>query len=127
MTDDYALVIDDDADIRETIVTILETYGYRGESAGDGAEALAFLRGTGSRPRLILLDLMMPNVNGIEFRRAQLADPAISDVPVVLMTGAPAVSRDPTLVGLDVLVKPVDLRTLLSHVERHMARSEVTA
>lgn len=121
------LVVDDDADIRETIVTILESYGYRGEAAGDGAEALALLRANPSRPRLILLDLMMPNVNGIEFRRAQLADPALADIPVVIMTGAPAVSRDPTLVGLDVLVKPVDLRSIVSHVEHHMARSEVTA
>jgi CheY-like chemotaxis protein len=125
--DDYVLVIDDDPDIRETIVTILETYGFRGEAAGDGAEALAFLRASATRPRLILLDLMMPKINGIEFRREQLADPSIADIPVVLMTGAPAVSRDPTLAGLDVMVKPVDLRSIVSHVERHMARPEVTA
>lgn len=124
---DYVLVIDDDPDIRETIVTILEMYGYRGETAGDGADALALLRAAPLRPRLILLDLMMPRINGIEFRRAQLADPSIADIPVVLMTGAPTVSQDPTLAGLEVLVKPVNLRTIVARVESYMAQPEVTA
>ena len=127
VADAYVLVVDDDADIRETIVAVLEAYGYRGKVAGDGAEALAFLRMHRSRPGLILLDLMMPNMNGIEFRRAQLADPALADIPVVLMTGAPMASGDPALAGLALLVKPVALKTILSHVERHMARPEVNA
>ena len=121
------LVVDDDADIRETLVEILGQYGYHGEAAGDGAEALAFLHAHPAQPRLILLDLMMPGVNGIEFRRAQLADPVLAKIPVVLMTGAPMIGRDPTLAGLDTLTKPVDLSGVLSRVERHVAHPTVSA
>jgi CheY-like chemotaxis protein len=118
-TDDRVLVIDDDPDIRETLSVVLETYGYTVTSKADGADALAWLRSEPKLPRLILLDLMMPNMNGIEFRAAQLADPALASIPVVVMTGAPSVSRDPALAGLDVLVKPIALKTLLAQVVRY--------
>jgi CheY-like chemotaxis protein len=112
------LVVDDDADIRETLVAVLEAYGYRAEAAGDGAEALAWLRAHGSLPCVVFLDLMMPNVNGIEFRTAQLAEPALANIPVVVMTGAPSVGRDPVLGGLDVLTKPIGIPTVLAQVKR---------
>jgi DNA-binding response OmpR family regulator len=133
--DDYVLVIDDDPDIRETLIAVLDAYDYRAEGVGDGAEALAWLRAHPHQPCLVLLDLMMPNVNGIEFRTAQLADPTLADLPVVVMTGAPTVSRNTVLAGLDVLVKPISVATVVAHVtplcrrrgERQVTRDTTSA
>ena len=81
------MVVDDDDDIRETLAGLLEDEGYRVVSFPHGREALDALQG-GLAPRVILLDLMMPVMDGAEFRRAQLADPALAAIPVILITAA---------------------------------------
>ncbi|MCA1580268.1 MAG: response regulator [Acidobacteria bacterium] len=82
------LVVDDDAETRNGIRDLLVEQGFSVECATDGAEALALLRG---RPgvSLIFLDLTMPGMNGWEFRRAQLSDPDLASIPLVLTTGHP--------------------------------------
>ena len=75
-------VVDDDADIREVLTDVLSIEGYDVVAAGDGESALALLRARPSACRLILLDLMMPRMNGWEFRRQQLQDPTIAEIPV---------------------------------------------
>jgi CheY-like chemotaxis protein len=72
------LVVEDDPDVRRALTDLL---------ASDGGEALKTLRG-GLRPAVILLDLMMPNCDGWDFRREQLEDPTFASVPVVLVTAA---------------------------------------
>jgi CheY-like chemotaxis protein len=79
------LVVEDDADIRSALGDILADEGYAVSSAADGREALGLLR-AGLSPQVILLDLMMPVMAGPDFRAAQLADPALSDIPVILIT-----------------------------------------
>jgi CheY-like chemotaxis protein len=74
------LVVDDNEDIRETMVAAWKHAGYAAESARDGAEALTMLRKDEIRPCLILLDLMMPVMDGLEFREQQLRDPAFADI-----------------------------------------------
>jgi CheY-like chemotaxis protein len=81
------MVVDDDLDIRETLSALLEDEGYDVAAFPCGREALAALQ-DGLRPRVILLDLMMPVMDGAEFRRAQLADPALAEIPVILITAA---------------------------------------
>jgi CheY-like chemotaxis protein len=81
------MVVDDDDDIRETLAGLLEDEGYEAAAFGNGREALDALLG-GMAPRVILLDLMMPVMDGAEFRRAQLADPKLAPIPVVLITAA---------------------------------------
>ena len=81
-------IVDDDADIREVLSDVLSIEGYQVIPAGDGEAALGLLRSQESDCRLILLDLMMPHMNGWEFRRQQLQDPAIASIPVVLLSGA---------------------------------------
>jgi CheY-like chemotaxis protein len=112
------LVVDDDADIRETILTVLERHGFPASSAADGAEALQRLRG-GESPKLILLDLMMPRMNGEEFRAAQLAEPTLAAIPVVVLSGARGVDELARRIGVEVLPKPFELSTLLSTVRRY--------
>src|SRR6185295_11285273 len=80
-------VVDDDDDIRETLYGLLDDEGYEVAAFPTGREAFEALTG-GARPRVILLDLMMPVMDGAEFRRAQLADPALAEIPVILITAA---------------------------------------
>ena len=72
------LCVDDDKTICDVISSILTRQGYETACAGNGKEALAYLRGSSKPPKLILLDLMMPEMTGWEFRRIQQSDPALA-------------------------------------------------
>jgi len=108
-------VVDDDADIVEMLALILEGSGFRPIVVDDAYDALARLR-AGPSPRVVLLDLRMPGMGGAEFRQAQLADPAIADVPVILLSGDPGVAQRADELGLPYLRKPVDIADLLAVV-----------
>ncbi|BDG09955.1 response regulator [Anaeromyxobacter paludicola] len=111
------LVVDDDADIRETVEEILSCEGFEVATARNGAEALERLRA--GVPRLILLDLFMPVMDGVEFRRNQLADPALAGVPTVVISAADALElRVSTLHLTGALEKPLHLDVLMQTVER---------
>jgi CheY-like chemotaxis protein len=108
------LVVDDESDIREAVSEVLADEGYEVLSAGNGAEALAQARE--HHPNIVLLDLMMPGMNGWEFRAAQKGDPSLSDIPVIVLSALGRVS------GLDAdgyLQKPFELDDLLRTVRRH--------
>src|SRR3954471_12672414 len=107
------LVVEDDLDIREVMRMVLEASGYQVFEAGDGAEALVVARA--HRPRLILLDLMMPGMDGFQFRESQLRDPAIAAIPVVIVSGGGALPQKAAELGAaGYLVKPTDLQRLLA-------------
>lgn len=114
------LVIDDDADIREAFKLLLEASGHQLATAADGAEALALLR-DGIHPRLILLDLMMPGMNGFEFRAEQLRDPVLAAIPVVIISGDGRIAEKARPLGLPWLLKPIDLDELLETMSRYGA------
>jgi CheY-like chemotaxis protein len=107
------LVVEDDLDSREVMRMVLEASGYQVLEAGDGAEALVVARA--HRPRLILLDLMMPGMDGFQFRESQLRDPAIAAIPVVIVSGGGAVPEKAAELGAaGYLIKPTDLQRLLA-------------
>jgi CheY-like chemotaxis protein len=81
------LVVDDERSIVEALSDLLESEGYRVASATDGTEALEQLLG-GLRPCLIVLDLMMPRMDGWDFRHAQMTCEELKDIPVVILTAA---------------------------------------
>src|SRR5205823_560954 len=120
------VVVEDDADIRETLAMVLAAEGYEVATAAHGAEALAWLRASSRRPDAILLDLMMPVMDGWEFRKAQLADGALADIPVVIVS-AHEVRPDSNLAAAAVLSKPVLLETMLGVLARVCARSSAVA
>ena len=108
------LLVDDDPDLRDSLQLVLEMRGFTVEVARDGADALRKLT-TDPLPRIVLLDLMMPGMNGMEFRAQQLLDPRLSGLPVVLLTGAGAHALDPKVSqGMTVLRKPFDFDNLVS-------------
>ena len=108
------LLVEDDTDIREAVGEVLTDHGYRVVTAGHGAAALERLR-DGTRPDVILLDLMMPVMDGATFRATQKADPALAGIPVVVMT-ALATARDaPEWADVAAfLTKPIKLDALLA-------------
>lgn len=112
------MIIEDDDDIRDTLADILEYEGYLVHVAADGREGLSQLRG-GTMPALILLDLMMPRMNGWEFRMEQLRSPQFGGIPVVLLSGAHDVRIQAALLGVrEFLGKPIDVPILLEIVRR---------
>ncbi len=118
MRDVAVLIVDDDLDIREVMTEILADSGYTSASAADGREALALLAEI--RPRLILLDLNMPVMNGRQFRAAQRADPELGRIPTVIMTAVDRLTVQVADLGADgALPKPVRLQELLSLVARY--------
>ena len=113
------LVVDDDADIRESVAEALEAEGYRVATAANGAIALRLLREQEVRPDAILLDIMMPDMDGRAFREEQLKDLKMALIPVIVFTaiGAPA-DMARRLQAAGVLKKPLHLDDLLAEVAR---------
>jgi CheY-like chemotaxis protein len=106
------LVVEDDPDVAELLALVLAGAGYDPVVAHEGREALEILRE--QRPQLILLDLMMPGMNGWEFRAAQRADPAVASIPVIVMTGGGNAAAQAEAMGASGCVtKPLDLQELL--------------
>ena len=110
----HILIVDDDADLRETLQMLLEPNGFQVATAANGRAALEHLR-SGARPGLILLDLMMPQMNGWQFLEVARADASLASIPIVIMTAHKATN----LPFDDILYKPFDLDTLLAVIQRH--------
>ncbi|HEY2906900.1 MAG TPA: response regulator [Vicinamibacterales bacterium] len=121
------LIVEDDPDTREMLALMLATEGFHAVGAEDGLEALHLLRTVRRRapeiPCLVLLDLKMPRLGGGEFRRAQLGDPKLANVPVAIMSGAvDALQRAQALGAVATVTKPIDMDILLQVVKRYCAR-----
>ncbi|HYT32267.1 MAG TPA: response regulator [Thermoanaerobaculia bacterium] len=110
------LLVEDDADLRESLCKVLEEAGYEVDGVRNGQEALEYLHRE-QPPCVVLLDLMMPVMTGWEFRDAQRGDPALSDIPVVILTAdGRAQSKADSLGVGKFLRKPVQLEELLGTV-----------
>ena len=120
------LIVEDDADTREMLATLLAMEGFHTVAAEDGLEALHLLRTVRHRapevPCLVLLDLKMPRLGGNEFRRAQLGDPTVAGVPVAVMSGAIDLEARALALGAVASVsKPIDCDVLMEVVRRYCA------
>jgi CheY-like chemotaxis protein len=109
------LIVDDDADVRETLCEVLQDEGYSVATARNGLEALDALR-QAEHVCLVLLDLMMPVMSGHEFLQRQNAEPKLAGIPVVVMS---AVWDDDGGTIAAFLRKPIPLQALLSCAEQY--------
>ncbi len=115
------LVVDDDAAIRESLSELLRDEGYLVVTAANGREALERLREAGAAPCLIILDLMMPVMSGEEFYDEKQRDPALADIPVVVVSADGNLRKKAARFGGECLAKPVKFDVVLDTVERHCA------
>jgi CheY-like chemotaxis protein len=109
------LIVEDDMDVRELMDVLLTTYGFETMTAANGREALDRMRVR--RPCVVLLDLMMPVMDGWQFRAAQLLEPSLADVPVVCVTAVAEHSEMVQRLHAPCLRKPIEFRALLEAVE----------
>ena len=111
------LVIEDDEGLREMMAQLLTLEGFQTATVANGQEALAYLHGS-SKPEVILLDLMMPVMDGWEFRRHQQADPALAGVPVIVLSALDQ-ARTTNVEAVAFLKKPLDFDRLLDLVRQY--------
>jgi PAS domain S-box-containing protein len=107
------LVVDDEPDVKVLLTELLRDEGYQVATAADGAEALDYLRAAPRLPCLILLDLVMPNVDGWQFIEERSHDPRLSRIPVVLISGQVAARETARSLGLaSCIEKPIGVASV---------------
>jgi CheY-like chemotaxis protein len=109
------LIVEDDRDIREALAAVLEAEGHQVICASNGREGLADARTYA--PDVILLDLMMPVMNGWQFRAEQKRDVLLSGIPVVVVT---AFNQVGDLDVAAVILKPCEVDDVVEAVRRHV-------
>lgn len=125
MKEGRVLVVDDDPMVRETLGNVLLDEGYMVDLAVDGEDALAQVQAT--RPDAVLLDLMMPGMNGRQFLQALRDDPVHGHIPVLLMTAVHGLEVSfATLGTTEVIYKPFNVDELLNKVALAVYRSRTS-
>lgn len=122
------LVVDDDSDILALIGHIYETEGYVVDLATNGKEAIDFLRNSVELPSLVLLDLMMPFMDGVGFLQAISDDPELAKLSVVVMSASG--EREVLKKGIDAsryIKKPIDLDTLVKTAQKYCGPASTSA
>lgn len=123
--DHLVMIVEDDLDLRESIAEVLEDNAFQPLGAANGKEAFERLRASSNRPCVILLDIMMPVMDGWQFRALQRADPELGGIPVVVMSAhVDLLHATEGLAPAACLKKPVKLATLLATVERFCRKPE---
>lgn len=111
----HILVVEDDLDLRDSLIEVLEEAGYVAAGAGDGREALRQLSTAKRPPDLILLDLQMPNMNGVEFRNEQKKLGELSKIPIAVVSAdANAPEKAKAIEARALLRKPLRVAQLLT-------------
>jgi DNA-binding response OmpR family regulator len=119
------LVIEDDPTIAEFLATALEDEGYRAVTAANGLAGLELMRQ--QRPAAVLLDLMLPVMDGWHVLRECRADPALRNLPIIVLTAARGAAQDRELASVVVMSKPFSLEMLLVLIEDAISSAETAA
>ncbi len=120
MANKKILLVEDDQDIRETLVELLEGEGYEVLFAENGQIGLDKLSQSSQLPNLILLDLMMPVKDGFQFCAEKEANPKIAHLPVVVMSADGHIRENQLRVNAKAyLKKPLDIYEIINIVEKH--------
>jgi CheY-like chemotaxis protein len=112
------LIVDDNRELRETLAEFLSLKGHAVECAANGREAVQLIAAPETRPELILLDLLMPVLDGWGFLAERAREPVLADVPVVILSACEEVTEKAKEAGAVAVVrKPVEPQTLLRVIE----------
>jgi CheY-like chemotaxis protein len=112
------LIVEDDDDLREVTVSLLESWGHEVSSAANGREGIDALLASNPTPDVILLDLMMPVMDGWDFRLAQRGRPQLVDIPTIIVTAMGRIDRRDELGDVQILAKPVTVSALDAAMSR---------
>jgi CheY-like chemotaxis protein len=124
MTRPLVLLVEDDRDIREALAETLEDEGFNVITASNGLEALKVIRGLPTHPAVVLLDLMMPVLDGYGFLAERRKDAALASIPVAVVTASQGVDRRQVDAGTAIIPKPIDVPRLVSLLDQLGARAE---
>ena len=120
------LIIEDNALVRRSLERAFVKEGYTVATAGDGEEALRDLDSSDSPPKIIIMDLIMPVMDGWQLRQRLLEKPVWARVPVIAFSGAGVEEPEKTLPGVVCILKPVSMQTLFENVARLIAETFTT-
>jgi CheY-like chemotaxis protein len=116
----HALIIDDSLDMQELLRLLLESKGYEIDCTSNGEEALELLNSSHRLPNVILLDLRMPVMNGLDFLNLKRESPRLKDIPIIMMTGENDVhSLIEQSELLEIITKPLSMSSILNAVNRN--------
>jgi DNA-binding NtrC family response regulator len=118
---DYVLLIEDDIDISEALEDVFKMEDIHFHSEGNGLNALQYLEGAEHPPSLIIMDLMMPHFNGIDFRKIQLGNSKFANIPTIVMSA----TRDLEILDdyhfNETIKKPIDIDHLIYTIKKYLS------
>jgi CheY-like chemotaxis protein len=121
----HILVVEDDQDVRDAVLEVLEDEGFLAAGVANGFEALAYLGNPMRPPDLILLDLIMPHMDGFQFREAQLKNPRLANIPVAVFTAHELAENKAAQLGASGFVrKPLKIGALLDLIEQALGNQQ---
>ena len=122
------LIVDDDPDIREVISMVLREEGFETTEARNGLQALRILQSEDARADVVLLDLMMPTMDGFHLRMLMRADPSLHEIPIIVMTAHAGVlaAQQGVAEPQPVLRKPLNFEALVKTVSETVAFSRAS-
>lgn len=117
---DYILLIEDDIDIAEAIESVFHLENIRYQSMKDGQSALDYLNFTDQNPSLIIMDVMMPLLNGFEFRKKQLSNKKIADIPTIAMSATSDFEKIDAGHFNEFIKKPIDIDQFIDLIKKYL-------
>jgi CheY-like chemotaxis protein len=121
------LIVDDDVDIREVLAEALEDRGFEVVMAGNGLEAIERIRSLVPPPSIVLLDLMMPILDGYGFLHERKKDPLLASIPVAIITAGHGIDPNRLGNGAPIIPKPIDLPKLVEFLRDLKSEAERSA
>jgi two-component system, chemotaxis family, chemotaxis protein CheY len=116
------LLIEDDSDILDALTELLSMEGFSVQSANNGKEGLDYLQSGADLPKLILVDLMMPIMDGQQFLREKAADKRLQGLPTIVMSADSSFHKNPNILNAAVALvkKPIDIDQFVSTIKKYL-------
>jgi CheY-like chemotaxis protein len=114
----HVLLVEDDEDMREIVTILFASHGYRVSEATSGDQAMALLSGMPAPPDLVVMDIVMAGMSGLDVIREMRRSPRLAGIPVVVLSGVPRRADEAGLEISEWILKPPPVKALLDVAER---------